>query len=381
MSRPGPTALERPAATAQPPAPAAPPRSALAVALLPWVVSRALAGVALAVVALTHDHLPAAGNAPHPTGLFAWDGAWYRHLAVDGYRATEDWRFFPLVPMLGRLLAPALGGSVDAALLVVCNVAALGYLALLVRLVRTELGEGPWVARSAWLACLAPGASALALPYTEAVAGLLAVGFFLALRARRPGLAAAAGFLCGLARPTGLLLAVPALVVAARARRRSPRLALAALGAAAAPVLGTALFCAGAWYRTGRPLLPYTAQTHHGLRGGVVRNPFLAPFSSHPFGLPWPATVAFLVAAVALVAVALHRLPLPYGLWSAAVVFLAVSSSDDHSLPRYLSAAFPLLMAAALWARDRRRWAAVAASSAAGFVALAVLGLTAGYIP
>jgi hypothetical protein len=399
VSRPGSTALPRPLA---PPAPtprgrrrsrrpgragrAGRSRSALAVAALPWAVSRALVGAALAAVALTHHHLPAAGNAPHPTGLFAWDGAWYRHLAVDGYQAREDWRFFPLLPTLGRLVAPLLGGNVDAALLVVGNLAALGYLALLVRLVRVELGDGPWVARSAWLACLTPGAGVLALPYTEALAGLAAVGCFLALRARRPGLAAAAGLACGLARPTGLLLAVPAALAYARRRPAAPGALgatgarLRALGVVAAPVVGTAIFCAGAWLRTGSPLLPYHAQTRHGLREGVVRNPFHAPFSDHPHGLPWPATLAFIVVALLLLGLTLRRLPLAYGAWSAAMLFLAMSSADDHSLPRYVSAVFPLLIAAALWARDRR-WAAVLGASVVGFVALAVLGFTDAYIP
>ncbi|MCB1258812.1 MAG: hypothetical protein KDB33_00190, partial [Acidimicrobiales bacterium] len=73
----------------------------------PFVVARVLVALAwvLADAVAAHD----GGPRPHQLdeGLLTWDGTWYRDIAAGGYDAVplEGIRFFPLYPLLGRVLA------------------------------------------------------------------------------------------------------------------------------------------------------------------------------------------------------------------------------------------------------------------------------------
>jgi len=180
----------------------------LLVALPGWLVVRVIVLSAFALA-----------NAPTP---LVWDAAWYRDLGVQGYgpAGPEAARFFPLLP---AVVAVGVNLGVPAALwqVVVCWVAALFFAAALVRLTVRESGDEAAGHRVAWLIQLVPGASILAFGYAEALAGLLAVLYFLALRSPRGApVGVAAGVLSGLARPTGPVLALPGLVEAVRSRRR-----------------------------------------------------------------------------------------------------------------------------------------------------------------
>ena len=198
--------------------------------------------------------------------------------------------------MLGRATGALLQAAPRSGCCSVANLAALAYLVLLVRLTRRETGDGAAAGRVAWFAALAPGAAVLALPYTEALAGALAVGMFLALRGRRPLAAAGCGLLSGLARPTGVLLVVPAAIELFRPLPRGGRQWASRSLAVASPLLGTAgylLWCAAAY---GRPLLPYTVQTRTDLRGAWLANPVAGLLQGGEGGLDWRPTL-FLVGA------------------------------------------------------------------------------------
>src|SRR5207244_12116389 len=138
-------------------------------------------------------------------GLLAWDADWYRRIAEHGYAAIPRTgvRFFPLYPLAARVLAPVFGGMVDVSLLVLSNVPALLYGALLVRLVPRAGGDAASAGRAGWLVALVPSAFVLVMGYSEAIAGCLAVAAFLSLRSRQWWWAALAGYLSGLPRPSG----------------------------------------------------------------------------------------------------------------------------------------------------------------------------------
>lgn len=324
-------------------------------ALAPWAAVHLLALTALALVAAVESgELPWAGAAPDARGWWAWDAGWYRSIAADGYAGPDeaDLRFFPLFPLLGRLLGVLPGVSAGAGLVVVASTAALGYLVALVRLTEVLTGSAHTARRTAWLAALFPGAAVLALPYTEALAGLLAVLFFLGLQSRSVPLVVVAGLLSGATRPTGLLLAVAAgvLLLTDRGRRS------VALVGGIAPVLGTASF--GLWSQLayGDATAPYDLQSRSDLRGGLLVNPVPGVLSDTTGGIPPLLTLLVTVTAVALLVVALRVLPLPYGAWAAVVLLLAVSSTEAHSLPRYVAGIFPLLVAGAVVAPRGRAW-------------------------
>ena len=167
-------------------------------------------------------------------------------------------RFFPLYPLLARALAPVFGGMVDVALLVLANAPALLFGVLLVRLVRREGGDRAATERAAWFVALVPPGFVLVFAYAEAIAGCLAVAAFLALRSQRWWWAAVAGFLSGLTRPSGALLAAPAVVEGLRGLRGvSASEAVGRVAAVAGPVagVGTYLVWVGARWPTPDPPL------------------------------------------------------------------------------------------------------------------------------
>src|SRR5437763_4877392 len=94
-----------------------------------WLVARVivLAAVPAARYVLRRGFRPPIPVVRAHTGLMAWDADWYRRIAVSGYAALprSALRFFPLYPLVGRVVAVPLGGHADWALLAVANVLAL----------------------------------------------------------------------------------------------------------------------------------------------------------------------------------------------------------------------------------------------------------------
>jgi hypothetical protein len=365
-------------------------------ALPAWLVSRAavLATIPMALWAHGPDMFAEPWRGART--LQVWDVVQYRDLAENGYRSYGESRFFPLLPMLVRA-GHLLGLPVAPLLTAVCWVAALAFAAALHHLVLLETGDGPSARRAAWLIQLVPGANALVLGYTEALAGLLAVVFFVLLRTRRNlGAAGPVGVLCGLVRPTGLLLSLPALVELARPGRNRAEPSLAGVDPPArkgpawwllralvvvAPVAGTAGYLAWSWYVFGDALAPYRAQTGAELRGGIldVDPRFLVRTSDG--GYPWPLVLGLLTAAAVLLWVCARRLPASYTVWSVCAVAAAATAYGFHSLPRYLASVFPLTMAAALVCRRRLVWRTVLLACVAAFTWVSYLNLIPAAVP
>ena len=130
-------------------------------------------------------------------------------------------RFFPLVPMLAKPFI-WVGIPAKAAVLIVSNISALVAGVLVYMLARREGRDAAFATRAAWFLALAPAAFVLVMGYTEGTTLALAIGVFLALRSKRWWVAAGLGVLAGLTRPSGFLLALPALIEAARGFRGLP---------------------------------------------------------------------------------------------------------------------------------------------------------------
>jgi len=360
-----------------------------AVALPGWVTARVVVGGVLLFARFLYNHLHVhVGAKTLHEGLLAWDGQWYERIARHGYGTIPRTavRFFPLYPLLGRALGWVLGGAYDVALLLLANIPALLFGALLVRLVRREGGDRGAAERAAWFVALVPSGFVLVFAYSEAIAGCLAVGTFLALRSRRWWWAAAAGFLSGLTRPSGALLAVPALVEALRgARRLSFGEAAARLAAVAAPVAGVGAYLVWVGGRFGHAMLPLDIQQRSWLRGGFL-NPAIAlwrtgrsAFEGHfgGNGIHFP----LLVVGIVLVVVVCLRWPASYGAYAVVTLLVALSAHRLGSTERYLYSTFPFVLAIVSLTRSGRveRGALVASGACmAGFATLALLGA---YVP
>lgn len=361
------------------------------VALIPWLLSRALVVGALAIARFIGNEVHVTGRhhvAPSQ-GLFSWDAAYYRDIAAHGYetvRHAGGLRFFPLVPLLSRGLGWLLFGRYGVALIVIVNLAALAFGALLHRLVMHETGDAGLARRAVWLGLLAPSAMVLVTGYAEAMLLTCSVAMFLALRTRRWELAACAGVLAGLTRPTGVLLIIPAAIEAARHLRAASRSESARrLLAVASPMIGLGLYLAWVGRVYGDWLIPLHLQNDAKLRGGwaepigrlvrAARDLFGGNHIGSGLHFVWG------VVAIGLVVVVCRRLPMAYGAFAGVSVLVALSAHNLDSFERYALSAFPLVIAAAILTQHEDLERPVLVASGAVLLAYSVLGFLGIFIP
>lgn len=365
------------------------PEPAWEAAIASWLVARVAVGLGFLGAHGAVDGLRS-GSPPLQLvqGLVAWDGAFYRDIATVGYGALpeEALRFFPLFPVLGRLLGTVLPGGGTTGLVVVSNVAALVAGFLLHRLVVAEEGSSERAARSVWLIMVLPASSVLVLAYTEALFLALTIGAFLAMRGKRWWVVAALAALAGLCRPSGALLALPIAIEAVRGVRATGWAdRVARLVATIAAPVGTGLFLAWVGIRFGDALRPLGIQSSGDLRGrwvnpvvrivDAVRDAPTEGFLGEALHIPWIAL--FLVLAV----VVGRRLPASYTAYTVVVLLLAVSAESLGSFERYSLAAFPLAIAAASLLRDEVVERTVLLVSSAGLTAFTTLVLLGVFVP
>jgi len=330
-------------------------------------------------------HKAPVGTAGH-RGLLSWDGDWYFRIARHGYDSVghDGLRFFPLLPLLARGLAPVTGG-VGPALIIIAGVASLAFAALLHRLVATDTGDRGLAQRSAWLVSLAPMAFVLVMGYTEALAGALAVAAFLGARQRRWHWAAVAGLLAGALRPSGILLVAPlAWEGARRFGKASGHERAWIVTAVAAPVVGTVPYLAWVQAQYGDWKLPYSVQQADYLRGGWA-NPIgrvVDALSNLDGGdLVLGLRGVWVLVAGALLIVAARRLPGSYVIFAAVTLVVAASTEHLGSVERYAYGAFPLVVAAATLIEHPDVERAVLAISGAAMSAYALLAFLDLYVP
>ncbi len=161
---------------------------------------------------------PAYALTPGWHNLFtAWerlDALWFLRIATKGYRgATAGAAFYPLYPLLIRVVSFLIGGHPFAAAILVSNGAFLGALFVLYILTRTELSEDI-ARRSVVYAAAFPTALFFFAPYSESLFLLLALLAFWGARRGRWEAAGAAAGLAALTRNLGVVLVLPLAVEA-----------------------------------------------------------------------------------------------------------------------------------------------------------------------
>jgi hypothetical protein len=344
-----------------------------------------------------------------------WDSVWYLAIAHDGYvDPSEPVRtglhaksaFYPLYPLLAHVTGWVVGSDLIGGL-VVSLACFLGALVLLRRLAEIELGtEG--ARGTLLLVAFFPTAFFFSAIYSESLFLLLSVGAVLAARQGRWTWAGIAGGLAALTRNSGVLLAVPVVllflygpradrVAVARAAdawgRLRPRFPLAPqlLWLALIPA-GLGAYLAYSAIALGDALAPFHAQAlwmrHFVLLGGMtdgVRAAWLGLrqlvhgtdtpiYFTAGGGDPMVTAgqslmlVGFLCFALVALAGALRRLPIAYGAYAGVALLLALSYPVDAqplvSLPRYVLTLFPLHMWLARWSGERGRTERVVGASA-----------------
>jgi hypothetical protein len=361
-------------------------RRDLAAAVVPWLVARALVVGSLALARFSFDDVRAK-PVQLSQGLFAWDAAFYRGIAEQGYGSVRAaLRFFPLVPLTARGLGVVLAGNDALALLVVANVSALVFGALLHRLALRETGDDRLAVRAAWFAAIFPAGLVLVMGYAEATFMALSAAMFVALRSGNWVWAGTAGAVAGLSRPTAVLLTVPAAIEGLRhARRGAVRERLAAFGVTLAPLVGVAAYLVWVGREYGDAWLPFRLQGEQRRRGG-----FADPVSRVIEGIGDLAGgdrfgsglhVLWAAAFVALVVVLARRFPASYAAYAAVAVVFGLAAENLDSFERYATSAFPLLLAVALVTGRDDVERPVLLLAGASLVAYATLAFVGRYVP
>lgn len=286
--------------------------------------------------------------------LVRWDAQWYAGIARAGYghtvlqpdgRHLSDYAFFPLLPVLERIVAAASGlAYVDAGLVVTWVATALAAWRLY------AVGAHVYDARVgvllAVLWSVVPVAIVTSMAYSEALFTALAAWAVHATLRRHWLLAGALAALAGLTRPVGVAVvaavAVPALVEVVR---RRDRLALAGMLLAPLGLLG---YLAWVGTRTGEPLGYFRVADGwgNGFDGGRAFGGWVV---DHLAGDGWWQGLLLLAGVVALLGLLVlavrDRQPLPLLVLGATLLALALTTSGYFgSKPRYLLPAYPLLL-------------------------------------
>lgn len=350
---------------------------------------------------MTDPHGPARGNAVGPIVdvLTSWDGKWYMDIVRNGYPSdippdvtyfVDEARaaFFPLYPIVARWTDVVLpGGDVLAALAV--NMV-LGLIAVTLIGVLARRLYGPAVGRmSVLLAALFPGSFVLSFAYSEALMLVLAAACLLMLVEREWVAAGVFAAFATATRPNSVALIVACVVAAwlAIRERRDYRsliaVALSPLGFITFQIwLGQHTGEAGAWFRVQREAWGEGAS----FGWTAVKNTVEA--FADPLTSPTDTLTAFSFAATILLLVLAWKVRLNWVLfaYSLAVVALMLAPATVTARPRFMYAAFPLLIAAAKWYEPRRTrdeliWPLTIGACGAGLAALTALYGVFGAIP
>ncbi|HKH22272.1 MAG TPA: mannosyltransferase family protein, partial [Solirubrobacterales bacterium] len=308
-----------------------------------------------------------------------FDSAWYLAIAQHGYEVGGRSAFFPAFPGLVRI-GGELSGSPLVAGIALSSACGLGGLYLLHRLVALDFGVER--ARTVvWLAAWFPGAMVLSAVYSESLFLLVSVGAIYAARLDRWALAGMLGAVAAATRSGGVIVIVPLLIIYLYAHRR-PRADVlwVLLGVPA----GLAAYVAYLGLTTGDPTSVFTAQAAWGRSfvplGGVALGLWSAvqgalelivpgfgrSSAAFAHGVPTElidirdiAMVAFLAGGIWLCTEAVRRLHPSYAAYAVCGLALPLSVPAAGfplmSLPRFEFVIFPLWIALALWADERRR--------------------------
>ncbi|MBV9802807.1 MAG: DUF2029 domain-containing protein [Solirubrobacterales bacterium] len=304
-----------------------------------------------------------------------WDSIHYLQTAQHGYTSAASTVFYPLYPLLVRVLGTGLGSDVGAGVLI--SLAALAVaLILLHRLTELELGRRA-ADVTVMLLAFAPLSFYFSAVYTESLYLVLSVGSVYAARRGRWRLAGILGGLAAATRVTGIGLVLLLGLMYVKERGVDRHLAwLAAIPAGLLAYLG---FTAAKGYGFTAPFAGEgSAQYHHQMAGSLqtvvsavraaasgaralLSQPLYQPSLGGPFAPSTDSILLLVVLAVAIVTLvwAFRRLPIAYGMYSLAVLLVCTWSPVDgqplKSFDRYALTIFPLWMAAGAWLSERRR--------------------------
>ena len=289
-----------------------------------------------------------------------WDAEHYLGIAQHGYFGTEA-AFFPLYPLLIRIVGVFLGSHLLAGL-VISNAASFLSLLYLYKLIEHQYNRHV-AQRATFYVSIFPTAIFFSAVYTESLFLFLTVASFYYLRERRWLVAGAFGFFAALTRSEGILLIAPMAIEWVLAIREGGREYLRytwsdvvrPLLAMVLVPLGLATYMGYLWVLSGDPLLfshvqihwnrhlawpwvsilhtVHTIQTAHAQQ--TIANQILE--------------LAFTLLMLGVLFAGLRRLRLSYIVYMALSILVPLSTSSLLSMPRFALVLFPMFALLALW--------------------------------
>jgi hypothetical protein len=289
-----------------------------------------------------------------------WDAVHYLEIARRGYYGT-DMAFFPLYPLLIRLVGTFIGNDLVAGL-IVSNAAFFCGLLFFYKLVEHQYNRAV-AHRAIFYVSIFPTAVFFSAVYTESLFFALTVGSFYYIREHRWLAAGLLGGLAALTRVEGVLLVVPYAIevfspTGAGSWRHSmatrARDARIVAGAALIP-LGLASYMAWLWVLHGDPLyfshvqafwdrhlsFPWVSVMHsittiaHAEAAATVSNQAIE--------------LIFTALMLALLVAGCWRLRPSFSAYMALSILVPMSTSSLMSMPRFALVLFPMFVVLALW--------------------------------
>jgi hypothetical protein len=337
--------------------------------VLPLLGIYAMVRVGLAVADALAAHLT---YGTHPDGpLTAWDGNWYLAVAAHGYPAVAPTAaghltygaagFEPVFPALIRVMEAAGFTSIQAAVAV--SIVAGAVSVVLVWRLATVIFDEQVGSIAAILFIVFPGmAIAWGMTYSESVGLALAAGCLLLMVKERWFWAGVSGALATGTSPMALPLAVAALVAVIQALRRR-RGAPGALIALALIPTGFIAYVVVLGVRY-HDMLYWWHLQHEAWGARVDFGKSLLVLLVHPWtggyqGKGWMEWVGVIVVIAAVAILVRSKLPAPLIFYCLATFALMFVSNSLGFKPRFLTWAFPALIALAAVSR-RRGWQPIA---------------------
>lgn len=286
-----------------------------------------------------------------------WDAVHYIDIATKGYQGW-DMAFFPLYPLLIRIVAGFAGSHVIAGLLV-SNASFFFGLLFLYKLLEREY-DRPVARRAMFYVSIFPSAVFFSAVYTESLFFMLTVASFYYMRSHRWWIAGAIGFFAALTRVEGILLVVPFAMEWYDRHRSSGARGLVDLVPAALIPLGMSLYMGYLWVLRADPLYFSHVQSHwnrhlaapwvsvidafqkiaHATSGQTIANESIE--------------IAFTALMIAVLLGGWSRLRPSYVAYLALSILVPMSTSSLMSMPRFALVLFPMFAILARW--GERPW-------------------------
>jgi hypothetical protein len=297
-----------------------------------------------------------------------WDSYWYINIAKDGYSAEigtsfsktqANYAFFPLYPMLMRLIGTILGNKYYIAGIIVSNVCLLVACFFLYKLIKLKLDPNISL-RSLKYLIVAPTAFILSGVFTESLYLMLAVFCFYFAAKRQWLLVGIAGFFLALTRSIGFLMLVPMLYEYLQSKEfQWKKVKYDVLFLLLIP-LGLLLFALYNYHLTGSFVA--FSEIQAGWRRSLS-NPLSVLFNGFREGLFRPNVrilmrmkalieATFSLAALGLLCLSFRKIWVSYWIFALYSILIPLSTGLE-SMPRYILPIFPLYIVLAKFANNR----------------------------